>query len=117
MILPALAKIGRKAASQPGGNAFAAQERSHHQGKVAACAGGSLSRQARRVQRPGVGFENIGKAVGDRQRRSRIGAKLMGVDAIGVKPIRVDQQALHDAIEGADVGRQLGDAGGVAPGI
>jgi hypothetical protein len=69
------------------------------------------------VQRPGVGFENIGKAVGDRQRRSRIGAKLMGVDAIGVKPIRVDQQALHDAIEGADVGRQLGDAGGVAPGI
>jgi hypothetical protein len=29
----------------------------------------------------------------------------------------VDQQALHDAIEGADVGGQLGDAGGVAPGI
>jgi hypothetical protein len=57
------------------------------------------------VQRTRVIFENIGKAVRDRQRLSRIGAKLPLVDAIGAQPIGVDQQALNDAIESADGGR------------
>jgi hypothetical protein len=113
MILPAVGEVRGEAAPYSGGDAFAAQERSRHQGKVAACASGSLSRQARDVQRPRVGFENIGKAIGDRQRRSRIGAKLMAVNVIGAEPIGVDQQAVNNAIESADVGRQLCDAGGV----
>lgn len=106
VILPAVAKVGRKPASQPAGNAFVAQERTGHQRKVAARAGGSPLRQTRDVQRPRVIFENIGKAVRDRQRLSRIGAKPPVVYVIGAEPIRVDEQALNNAIESADVGRQ-----------
>jgi hypothetical protein len=58
------------------------------------------------VQRTRVIFENIGKAVRDRQRLARIGANPPVVDVIGAEPIRVDQQALNNAIESADAGRQ-----------
>ena len=51
-------------------------------------------------------FENIGKALRDRQRLARIGAKLPLVNVIGAEPIRMDQQALDNAVESADAGRQ-----------
>ena len=107
VILPAVAEVGREAASNSGGDAFGVQERTHHQRKVAARADGSPSRQnAGACSGRESLFENIGKAVRDRQRLARIGAKLPLVNGIGAEPIRVDQQALNNAIESADAGRQ-----------
>ena len=118
MILPAVVdQIGRKAAAQPGRNPLIAQKAHSISAKSRQVptlrrSGGRRSASAR-ASRSSTSVRR--SAAGRTLDLTRVGTRT--IDAVGAQPIRVDEDALHDAVEGADARRQCGHGSAMPAGI